>query len=111
MTTQLQTLQLHRQSLITFEQNGTHYTAMKPICENIGLDWTAQFTRIKRDDVLNSTIIIITMVAENGKKREMIFLPIEYLNSRLFVIDIKRSKPEIRETLIMYKKRMLPSLV
>lgn len=41
MTTQLQTLQFHRQSLITFEQNGTHYTAMKPICENIGLDWTA----------------------------------------------------------------------
>ena len=110
MTTQLQTLQFHRQFLITFEQNGTHYTAMKPICENIGLDWTAQFTRIKRDDVLNLTIIIITMVAENGKKREMICLPIEYLNSRLFVIDIKRCKPEIRETLIIYKKECYQAL-
>ncbi|WP_308219536.1 phage antirepressor N-terminal domain-containing protein [Aggregatibacter actinomycetemcomitans] len=56
MSTQLQTLQFHHQSLITFEQNGTHYTAMKPICENIGLAWEPQLARIKRDDVLSSTI-------------------------------------------------------
>ena len=52
MTTQLQTLQFNSQSLITFEQNGTHYTAMKPICENIGLCWDGQRQRIQRDEVL-----------------------------------------------------------
>ena len=31
----IQTVQFHSQNLTTFEQNGTYYTAMKPICENI----------------------------------------------------------------------------
>lgn len=105
-----QTISFNHQSLVTFEQNGTHYTAMKPICENIGLDWKSQYSRMKRDDVLNSTMVMITIVAEDGKKREMICLPIEYLNGWLFGIDINRCKPEIRDTLIKYKKECYQAL-
>lgn len=112
MTTQIstQTISFNNQALITFEQNGTHYTAMKPICENIGLDWTAQAQRLKRDEILNSTMVIITIVAEDGKQREMICLPIEYINGWLFGIDVNRCKPEIRETLIKYKKECYQAL-
>ncbi|WP_249961125.1 phage antirepressor N-terminal domain-containing protein [Histophilus somni] len=112
MTTQVstQTISFNNQALVTFEQNGTHYTAMKPICENIGLDWTAQAQRLKRDEILNSTMVIITIVAEDGKNREMICLPIEYLNGWLFGIDVNRCKPEIRETLIKYKKECYQAL-
>ncbi len=99
-----QTITFNNQALITFEQNGTYYTAMKPICENIGLAWEAQLARIKRDDILSSTMIVMIIVAEDGKNREMICLPIEYLNGWLFGIDVNRCKPEIRETLIKYKK-------
>lgn len=105
-----QTISFNHQSLVTFKQNGTHYTAMKPICENIGLDWKSQYSRMKRDNVLNSTMVIITIVAEDGKKREMICLPIEYLNGWLFGIDINRCKPEIRDTLIKYKKECYQAL-
>ncbi|NYA27901.1 phage antirepressor N-terminal domain-containing protein [Haemophilus haemolyticus] len=105
-----QTISFNHQSLVTFKQNGTHYTAMKPICENIGLDWKSQYSRMKRDDVLNSTMVIITIVAEDGKKREMICLPIEYINGWLFGIDINRCKPEIRDTLIKYKKECYQAL-
>ena len=105
-----QTISFNHQSLVTFKQNGTHYTAMKPICENIGLDWKSQYYRMKRDDVLNSTMVIITIVAEDGKKREMTCLPIEYLNGWLFGIDINRCKPEIRDTLIKYKKECYQAL-
>lgn len=110
MNTQLQTIQFHNQSLVTFEQNGIHYTAMKPICENIGLAWNAQFERIRRDDVLSSTVVMINIVAEDGKNREMICLPIQYLNGWLFGIDTNRVKPEIRETLIKYKKECYQAL-
>ena len=48
-----QTISFNNQSLVTFKQDGVHYTAMKPICENIGLAWEAQLARIKRDDILN----------------------------------------------------------
>lgn len=105
-----QTISFNHQSLVTFEQNGIHYTAMKPICENIGLAWEPQLARIKRDDVLSSTMIVMIMVAEDGKKREMICLPIEYINGWLFGIDINRCKPEIRDTLIKYKKECYQAL-
>ena len=55
MTNQIstQTISFNNQSLVTFEQNGVRYTAMKPICDNIGLQWESQYNRIKRDDILN----------------------------------------------------------
>ena len=105
-----QTISFNNQSLITIEQNGNHYVAMKPICENIGLSWEPQLLRIKRDNVLSSTMIVMIIVAEDGKKREMICLPIEYLNGWLFGIDINRCKPEIRDTLIKYKKECYQAL-
>lgn len=112
MTTQIstQTISFNNQALITFEQDGKHYTAMKPICENIGLAWEAQLARIKRDDILSSTMIVMIIVAEDGKQREMICLPIEYLNGWLFGIDVNRCKLEIRETLIKYKKECYQAL-
>ena len=109
MTTQIQTIQFNHQSLVTFEQNGTHYTAMKPVCENIGLCWDGQRQRIQRDEVLSEGAVIIT-VPSNGGDQQMICLPIEYINGWLFGIDIKRCKPEIRETLIMYKKECYQAL-
>lgn len=108
--TQLQTIQFHNQSLVTFEQNGTYYTSMKPICENIGLDWEAQRQRIKRDEVLKSVIVMITTTGTDGKNYQMICLPIQYLNGWLFGIDTNRIKPEIRETLIKYKKECYQAL-
>ena len=112
MTNQIstQTISFNNQALITFEQNGTYYTAMKPICENIGLAWNAQFERIKRDEILSQGMIVMIIVAEDGKQREMICLPIEYLNGWLFGIDVNRCKPEIRETLIKYKKECYQAL-
>ena len=105
-----QTISFNNQSLITVEQNSNHYVAMKPICENIGIDWRAQRQRIVRDEVLCSTVVIITTVAEDGKNREMLCLPIQYLNGWLFGIDINRCNPEIRDTLIKYKKECYQAL-
>lgn len=68
MTIQLSTIQFNNQSLVTFEQNGTYYTAMKPICENIGLDWKAQYARIKRDEVLSQGMVIITIPSQGGEQ-------------------------------------------
>lgn len=111
MTTQIstQTILFNNQALITFEQNGKHYTAMKPICENIGLAWEAQLARIKRDEILSQGMIVM-ITPSNGGNQQMICLPIEYLNGWLFGIDVNRCKPEIRETLIKYKKECYQAL-
>ena len=104
-----QTVSFNNQSLITVEQNGNHYVAMKPICENIGLAWEPQVLRIKRDEVLSQGMIVM-IIPTNGGNQNMICLPIEYLNGWLFGIDINRCKPEIRGTLIKYKKECYQAL-
>lgn len=104
-----QTISFNNQSLITVEQNGNHYVAMKPICENIGLAWEPQVLRIKRDEVLSQGMIVM-ITPTNGGNQNMICLPIEYLNGWLFGIDINRCKPEIRDTLIKYKKECYQAL-
>lgn len=104
MSNQLTSINFHGQAILSAQQDGIIYTAIKPICENIGLAWNAQLERIKRDEVLNSTIRIIRMVANDGKNREMLCLPIHYLNGWLFGVDTNRVKAEIKETLITYKK-------
>ena len=107
--TQLQTIQFYNRTLTTFEQNGIYYVAMKPICENIGLAWNAQYERIKRDEVLSQGMVIIT-TPSNGGEQQTLCLPIQYLNGWLFGIDVKRVKPEIRETLITYKRECYQAL-
>ena len=66
-----QTISFNNQSLITVEQKGNHYVAMKPICENIGLSWEPQLLRIKRDDVLNSVIFIMNMTGSDSKNYQI----------------------------------------
>ncbi|KAA6208594.1 phage antirepressor N-terminal domain-containing protein [Avibacterium paragallinarum] len=107
--TQLQTIQFYNRTLTTFEKNNIHYVAMKPICENIGLAWNAQYERIKRDEVLSQGMIVM-ITPTNGGEQEMVCLPIQYLNGWLFGIDVKRVKPEIRETLITYKRECYQAL-
>ncbi|MDP8078331.1 phage antirepressor N-terminal domain-containing protein [Phocoenobacter skyensis] len=104
-----QTITFNNQYLITFEKDGTQYTAMKPICENIGLAWEAQLARIKRDTVLSQGMIVM-ITPSNGGDQQMICLPINYLNGWLFGVNENRVKPKIKETLIKYKKECYQAL-
>lgn len=104
MTTQTHTVQFHDQTLTAALIDDMPYVAMMPICENIGLQWSGQFERIKRHPVLSSTIRMTRMVAEDGKIREMVMLPLKYLNGWLFGVDAGRVKPEIRERLLEYQR-------
>lgn len=109
MQNQIQTVNFHEQSLITLQKDGVAYVAMKPICENIGLDWDAQRQRIKRDEVLAQGTVIITAPTKGGLQ-EMLCLPIHYLNGWLFGVDTNRVKAQIKDKLITYKKECYQAL-
>jgi hypothetical protein len=86
---------------------------MKKICDYLGVAWTAQRQRIKRDPVLAEvlTVVIVTITTEGAtstQDREMLCLPVEYLNGFLFGMNANRVKEEIRENLIRYQ--LAPSL-
>ncbi len=80
------------------------HVAIRPICEALGLDWSGQFRRLKRDPVLERRVAMMaTRLPGDPRTREVIFLDIDYLNGWLFGIDANRVKPELRDMVIRYQ--------
>lgn len=100
---QVQNISFHGQTVAVFSQNNQHYVAMKPICENIGLQWEAQLKRIQRNAILNTAMSMMD-TPSNGGKQKTACLPLDYLNGWLFGVDARRVKPEIRERLLTYQR-------
>lgn len=110
----------HGHPLLTTNDGDIVRVAMKPICEAIGLDWSAQFRRIKRHPVLGSTVAMMATVAgggiammatpSDGGAQDTVTLPLDFLNGWLFGIDASRVKPEIRDRLIDYQRECFAAL-
>lgn len=96
------TVSFHDQSIIAIEHEGAHFVAMRPIVENIGLDWQAQLQRIKRHPVLSKGVVVITTPSSGGNQ-ETNCLPLSMLNGWLFGVDVNRVREEIRPKLIRYQ--------
>ena len=56
--TQFATIPFHGQQLYLVEKNGEPYAAVKPVCENIGIDWASQFTKLKTNTARWGIVII-----------------------------------------------------
>lgn len=90
-------------TLYLADLNGVPYTPMKPIVEGMGLSWQPQHEKIKSNQRLSATITEIVMVANDGKQREMVCLPLRKLPGWLMTISPNKVKPEIRDTVIAYQ--------
>lgn len=120
MSTSEQKLQIAEQKTVLFYddevtavrlQDGSVFIPVRPICETLGLDWSAQYRRITNDLVLGDvamSVAVTTTDIEKGSRRpltsEMICLPLDYLNGWLFGVNAKRVKDEIRDRLVRYQK-------
>ena len=90
----IQTINFNNQQLLTIEKDGIKYVPVKPICENLGLDWASQFTKIKNNQILNDGIAIITTPSEGGPQQTTC-LPIDMINGWLFTINPNKVSEEI----------------
>lgn len=91
--------------LVTMDGEEQVFVPVRPLCEHLGVDWSAQRKRIVGDAVLFEAARSVAVTAtEAGGKREMLCLPLDLLNGWLFGVSAARVKPEIRERLIRYQK-------
>ncbi len=79
------------------------YVPIRPICEILGLDFSAQRQKIERDEILGSSVVMTTTVGADGKQREMYCLPLKFIFGWLFTIDTSRVNSEVRPTVVAYK--------
>lgn len=78
----IQSIQFHDQTIQVLQHEGKPYVAMKPICENIGLNWDSQKKRINRNEALSQGKVMMTLPSKGGDQ-EMIALPLGMLNGWL----------------------------
>jgi hypothetical protein len=89
-------------------EDGTIYVPVKPLCEGLDIQWSAQSKRINRDPVLSemaTSVSIMDMQGDPPQRRAMTCLPLDYLNGWLFGVNAARVKDsETRQRLIDYQK-------
>lgn len=104
-----QTLSFHGSDLITLKVEDVIYTAVKPIVEAMGLDWGGQQQKLsKSGDKFNCRDI--SMVAKDGKIRQMLCMPLKKLNGWLFSINPEKVRADLREKVIQYQEECFLAL-
>lgn len=76
---------------------------IRPICEALGVDYKSQYQKVKESKELESVVVLSTTTGADGKKYEMVCLPVEYIYGWVFSINPGNVKPEVREQVIRYK--------
>lgn len=102
MDTKPKIVKFNNQQVPVFFHNEKPYVVMKPICENIGLDWRSQLKRIKRNQVLNQGVVMMTIPSVKGDQ-DSVALPLGMLNGWLMGVDANKVRLEIKDTLIKYQ--------
>lgn len=83
---------------------------IRPICEILKIDYKSQYTKLQEDEELSLLVRLSTTVAADGKVREMVCLPIEYVFGWLFTINPKNVKEEARPAVKKYRMECYKAL-
>ena len=79
-----------------------HYVALKPLVESIGLNWDGIRQLLNRS-ILGATTVMVHAVAEDGKLRQMICLPLNKVEGFLFLINPNLYEGDVKQRLIAYQ--------
>ncbi len=91
--------------------NDIAYVALRPIVEFLGIEWAPQYQRLQRDEILDEERRLVMMASADGKQREMVALPLEFLPGWLFGIAGSRLKDaEKAEKLKRYRRECFSAL-
>lgn len=98
---QLLPVPFYEDVVVLVDHNGEPYVAMKPIVENMGLAWQSQHQKLT--EKFGSTITIIVTVAEDGKQREMVCIPLRKLPAWLYSINPNKVATALRGKVVRYQ--------
>lgn len=80
------------------------YVPVRPLCGYLGLAWSGQYERIKRDPVLADALRTVRVTRTEAGRRETICLPLEMLPGWLFGISTTRVRPELQDKILRYRR-------
>lgn len=96
-------VEFHGRSHPVVTHEGKPYVAMKPVVEALGLDWSSQMKKIRRNQVLDEGMVMMTIPSVGGIQ-EGACLRLDLLNGWLFGVEVNRVRPELKERLLNYQR-------
>lgn len=90
---------------IQVTKDDNHLVVLKPVVQNIGLDWPAIHTLITRDEVLKSVVCKLQTTGADGKNYKMLAVPLKMLTILLCKINASeyKHKPELKAKIVKYQ--------
>lgn len=88
------------------------YVPIRPLCDGLGLNWSGQQQRIRRDAVLSrhAEIVCVTHTNPAGGNPNMLCLPLDRVNGWLFGINARRVNEESRDQVIRYQEELYDAI-
>jgi len=83
--------------------DGGLYVALRPIVDHLGLTFGSQRLRVLRDRILAPRTRTMLMTATDGRRRDLLCIPLDLLPGYLFGIDTGRVRPELVDKLDRYR--------
>lgn len=98
---QLSSVTFHGDTIFCITLNEQPYTPVKPIVENLGLDWKGQYQKLSA----NSERWGITMIVipSEGGDQQTLCIPVRKLPAFLASINPKKVRPELRPKIELYQ--------
>lgn len=101
-STQLMPVPFYEDTVVLVGQDNEPFVAMRPIVINMGLDWASQYTKL--NEKFGSTVVEIATVAEDGKSRGMVCMPLRKLPAWLYSISPNKVSPALRDKIVRYQE-------
>ncbi|MBE6441350.1 MAG: hypothetical protein E7022_03325 [Desulfovibrio desulfuricans] len=99
---QLSPVQFHGDMIFCIDYHGEPFAPVKPIIENMGMDWRAQATKLRASKERWGVVIIAT--PSEGGEQETTCLPVRKLPAFLASINPRKVKPELRPRIELYQR-------
>lgn len=115
MSQALSPVTFHGDTIFIISHNGEPYAPVKPIVENMGLDWATQFRKLKANAERWGIVMMTTPPSTSGRERGMmtipsssspqqtLCMPVRKLPAFFASINPKKVKPELRERIELYQ--------
>lgn len=85
------------------DKDGNVFVPAKPICDAIGVAYQTQHLKLQEHEILAPTITLRVMVAADGKQREMVCLPLEFVYGWIFTINTKNVSEKAHDSVLRYQ--------
>jgi P22_AR N-terminal domain/ORF6C domain len=85
-------------------EGGEILVPLRPLTSFLGLDYSAQYRRVSRSEVMADSVRSVMMRSEDGSMRSQLCLPLDMLPGWLMGLDTNRIKPDLKEKLLRYQR-------